>query len=162
MNLVEKMTLNISKPTDANDLRALYLAVKGGAPMPHALVRAALNGLADKDCAAKARRAFEALGLEHRVNVDLNVLEAAAHRGDYLAIVNLSCGSREYLWASAMTAHFGPTGTSKALKNSDGTPSQEALAAYPHIAAKVSAAREKVIGLIAYYRRRETALSAHA
>ena len=158
MNLTEKMILNISQPTNADDLRALYREVKAGAPMPHALVHAACNALADKDCAAKARRAFEALGLRcgHGYGASPDVLDAAAARGDFLAVLRLSGGDRTDLWAAAMTAHYGPTGLHQAWCNSNGTPSAEALAKFPEIAQRMEDARERTIGLIDWYRRYES------
>lgn len=155
--LAQKMILAVSQPTNTDDLRALYAEVKSGAAMPHALVHAAINNLADKGCAARARKAFEGLGLgygpQHAASLD--DLAAAAGRGDFLAVVKLSCGTRSDLWAAAMTAHYGPTGTHESRCNADGTPKAETLAAFPRIGAQMAEARERVIGLIECYRRAE-------
>ena len=159
-DLVAEMTMNVSKPTDASNLRALYVAVKAGAPMPHALVRAALNGLDDKDCAARARDAFRAIGLTSSVEANLDDLAEAAARGDYLAIVRLSSGDRSDLWAAAMTAHYGPCGTHKSRCNADDTVSAETLAEFPRIGERMTEARASVASLLSWYRRNESHFAA--
>lgn len=161
-DIVTEMTMNVSKPTDASQLRALYAAVKAGAAMPHALVRAALNGLTDKACAAKARDAFYALGLSfaYGTEASLDDLDAAAERGDYLAIVRLSSGFRNDLWAAAMSAHYGPCGTHKSRCNADDTVSAETLAEFPRIGERMTEARASVASLLSWYRRNESHFAA--
>lgn len=155
------MILNVSKPTNSDDLRALYVAAKGGFKVDRALVCAALNGLADKDCAAKARKAFEPFVCKNYwEQASLDDLDAAAERGDYLAIVRLSSGNRSDLWAAAMTAHYGPCGTHKSRCNADDTVSAETLAEFPRIGERMTEARASVASLLSWYRRNESHFAA--
>jgi hypothetical protein len=78
----------------------------------------------------------------------------AAARGDYLAVVRVTSGSyMTDLWAAAMTAHYGPTGTHASRLGEDGRPTAETLAQFPEIAERMERARGTVTRAIEYYER---------
>lgn len=122
--------------------------------MPHVIANAAIYGLADKECAAKARAAFEKLGMLAGEMLDLDTLEALAREGRWLALVKVS-GARPDIWAAAMTAHYGPTTLHESWCNPDGTPSEKCLAAFPGMSERMAEAKKNVVGLIGWYRRVE-------
>lgn len=154
MSIAQTILSNIDRPTSPDHLRALYAEAKAGGHVSYPLVQAAINALADKDCAAKARKAFDALSLNFREQVDLDTLEALANEGRWLAIVRLE-HSRTDIWAAAMTAHYGPTGIHESWCNPDGTPSEKCLAECPDVAPRMEEAKRNVLGLIGWYRRVE-------
>jgi hypothetical protein len=84
----------------------------------------------------------------------LQTAKALLCAGDYLGIVKLTSGSyMGDLWAAAMTAHYGPTGTHESRRGEDGRPTAETMAEYPEIGERMAAARERVVNLVRYYER---------
>ena len=133
-------------------LRALHAKVKAGAPLPHAIVRAALNGVKDKTIAAKARKAFESIGLGGE-EAHLSDIADAIADGDYLAVVRLTSGTMSDLWAAAMTAHYGPCGIHQSRLGPNGTPSAETLAELPLVAEAMESAKVRCASLLAWEQR---------
>jgi hypothetical protein len=140
-------------------LRALYREIKAGAPVPHGVIRSALSLVSFSkvpkamDVSYKIGREFETLGYRYTTSPDSADLAALLAAGDYLGVVRLTCGSYERdLWAAAMTAHYGPTGTHESWLGPDGTPN-EACRALPDVARRMAAARERCASLIGWIAR---------
>lgn len=84
----------------------------------------------------------------------LQTAKTLACAGDYLGIVILVSGSfLGDLWAAAMTAHYGPTGTHPSRLDTNGRPSAATLAEFPRIGRRMREARLRVVHLIGWYER---------
>jgi hypothetical protein len=141
-------------------LRALYREIKDGATVPHGVIRSALfvvssGGVEGMDVSYKIGEAFRALGYNYTTAPDSADLAALLAAGDYLGIVRLTSGSYEKdLWAAAMTAHYGPTGTHDSWMGPDGTPNA-ACRALPKVARRMTDARERCARLISWLQYQE-------
>lgn len=73
-------------------------------------------------------------------------MRAALATGDYKAVIDLSSGEigMEHIWASAMTAHYGPGETHATRCDAQGRPLPETLEAFPSIANAMEQARERL------------------
>jgi hypothetical protein len=152
---------NIDAAAIVGHLRALYREIEAGAPVPHNVIRAALSLMSfsnlpkSMDVSYKIGREFEKLGYDYTAAPDSADLAALLAAGDYLGIVHLTSGSYERdLWAAAMTAHYGPTGTHESWMGPDGTPNA-ACRALPDVARRMADARKRCANIIDWLGARE-------
>lgn len=91
------------------------------------------------------------LGMNTTTQAKLIELKAAYESTGPDALIEGCSGSStawgERLWAAAMTEKYGPTGLHKSWTNADGSPSAEALATFPNIAARQNEARASIAGV---------------
>lgn len=77
-------------------------------------------------------------------------LKAAIESGDYKRVIALSSGKCEMgaIWASALTAHYGPVGIHKDWTDADGRPTAEAMEKNYRIGDAMKAARDRLPYLV--------------
>lgn len=148
-----------SAPIDT--LRQMYRSVRAGAQLDAAsYVGALLRVAADGGDVAAIERAFEKLGYMTRLDIlgmcsgaGARVREAHAARGWKGAIRVASALGLSDVWAAAMTAHYGPTGTHASRLDAAGVPTVETMAEFPRIGERMAEAAERFEGLLGWYDR---------
>jgi hypothetical protein len=149
-------------PSAIDTLRAMYRAVRdGAAPDVPSYVDALLGVAADGGDVHAIERAFEKLGYHTRLDIighaegaGSRVQAARAARGWRGAIRVASLLGLTDVWAAAMTAHYGPTGTHASRIGNDGVPTVETLAEFPRLGEAMADAVERFDSLVAWYDRR--------
>jgi len=139
-------------------LRSMYRSVRAGAELDARSFATTLAlAVAEGADTFKVLRAFEPLAFIRLDFVEgsdgVALVRAARDHGGWLAalrVCSLLGWTQE--WALAMTAHFGPTGIHESRLGSDGRPTAETLAAFPHIAERMAEAAER---FDSYLARRE-------
>jgi hypothetical protein len=150
-----------TKPAAIEILRAMYRAVRAGATLDvPAYIDALLDVVADGGDVMAIERAFERLGYWTRLDI-LGSAEGAGvrcraaldARGWRGAIRVASALGLRDVWAAAMTAHYGPTGTHASRLGVDGVPTVETMAEFPRIGEAMAEAAERFDSLVAWYDR---------
>jgi hypothetical protein len=149
------------KLTAIQTLRAVYVATRNGAPLDlAAYAELVLEAAADGCDEVAIIRAFEGLGYHTRLDI-LGAFDGAGarlravrdSRGWKAAIRVASLLSLTDVWACAMNAHFGPTGTHASRLGADGVPTLETLVEFPRIGEEMAKAAERFDGLCGWYDR---------
>ncbi len=143
-------------------LRAMYRAARSGAALDvPAYVDALLDAIADGEELHKIADCFEKLGYWTRLDIighaeggGSRVAAAKKARGWKGAIRVASALGLTDMWAAAMTAHYGPTGTHASRLDANGVPSAKTLAEFPRIGEAMAGAAERFDLLVAWYDRR--------
>lgn len=140
-------------------LLALYATLRGGAPVdPRDLVVAVGMAVCQGADVGPTLRAIGELAfvhLNHLGGADGAYLCAAAlEQGGWLAAIHMASllGWSE-VWAAAMTAHYGPTGTHASRLGEDGRPTAETLAAFPRLVDSMTEAAARFERLVGWYER---------
>jgi hypothetical protein len=150
-----------TKLTGIDALRALYSATRAGEPLDvPAYIEALLAAAADGSDVNAVVVAFEAFGYHTRLDIvgacegaGARVRAARDARGWQGAIRVASLLGLSDVWAAAMTAHYGPTGTCKSRCDANDVPTLETLAEFPRIGERMAAAAERFEGLTGWYDR---------
>lgn len=148
-------------PAAIDTLRAMYRAARAGVSLDvPAYVDALLNVAADGGDVMAIERAFGALGYWTRLDIlgmsegaGARVRAARTARGWRGAIRVASLLGLSDVWAAAMTAHYGPTGTHESRCGADGVPTVETLAKFPRIGEAMAEAAERFESLTAWHDR---------
>jgi len=142
-------------------LRSAYRATRKGAALDlPAYVDALLVVAAEGGDVNAIVEAFAYLGYHTRLDIvgaqegaGARVRAARDARGWQGAMRVASLLGLTDVWAAALTAHYGPTGTHKSRCDSAGVPSMETLAEFPRIGAAMDEAARRVDSLTGWYDR---------
>lgn len=142
-----------------NQLRNIYRAARAGQAIdPSALVAAVGVAVAAGVDVGPALRAFDAFAfvwLSHVCGIDgVWLLHTAREQGGWKAAIRMaSLLGWTDVWAAAMTAHYGPTGTHPSRLGPDGRPTAETMAECPEIGRRMAEAAERYDLLVNWYGR---------
>jgi hypothetical protein len=153
--------MNTPQPEPIDTLRAMYRTVRDGAALnTSTYIDALLAVAADGGDVHQIMRAFERLGYWTRLDIlgacpsaSDRVRGAKSARGWRGAILVASLLGMRDVWADAMTAHYGPTGTHESRRGNDGVPMVETMTEFPAICERMERAARSFESSLAYYDR---------
>ncbi len=148
---------------ELNAIRNIYRDARNGIAInPMALVAAVGLCIAtgiDVDPALRAFEPFAFVRIDCVRGVDAAMLcRVAREFGGWKAAIRMSSllGGTD-VWAAAMTANYGPTGTHPSRCDAEGRPTAETLDECPEVAQRMAEATERWERLLGWYERNDGA-----